>query len=114
MSFESNEETWHTEGSEYIGSVLHYSVKGVEDSERFAKVMGWVSASESDFKDTHGNPAPLYKIKYLEGLEEKDLEDKDLDDFYEVWDEYEVRNSLHSKKKRKAKMLNRKQGARDA
>ena len=50
-----------------------------------AKVVGWLSAAESDFEDTRGNPAPLYRIKYLDGAlagDEQDLE------------EYEVRNSV--------------------
>ena len=53
--------------------------------------MGWLSAAESNFKDTRGNPAPLYRIKYLDGVlqgEEEDLE------------EYEVRNSLPTKRKK--------------
>ena len=61
---------WRTEGSVLIGLDLVRSVMGVEGGikeQARAKVIGWLSASESDFEDTRGNPAPLYRIKYLDG-----------------------------------------------
>mgnify|MGYP003312066935 CR=1 FL=1 len=53
-------------------------VEGGIKEQAHAKVVGWLSASESDFEDTRGNPAPLYRIKYLDGAlagDEEDLED---------------------------------------
>ena len=79
---------WRTEGSVLIGLDLVRSVMGDEGEikeQAHAKVVGWLSAAESDFEDTRGNPAPLYRIKYLDGAlagDEQDLE------------EYEVRNSV--------------------
>jgi hypothetical protein len=108
MPLEYENKTWRTEGSEYIGCLLQRSVMGVEGGwkeQTQAKVVGWLSASESDFEDIRGNPAPLYRIKYLDGALQGDEEDLE---------EYEVRNSVHrvptkwkkgdcaSKKKRKA------------
>ena len=75
---------WRTEGSVLIGLDLVRSVMGVEGGikeQAHAKVVGWLSASESDFEDTRGNPAPLYRIKYLDGAlagDEEDLEEYDL------------------------------------
>ena len=71
-----------------IGLDLVRSVMGVEGSikeQARAKVVGWLSAAESDFEDTRGNPAPLYRIKYLDGALQGDEEDLE---------EYEVRNSV--------------------
>ena len=71
-----------------IGLDLVRSVMGVEGGikeQARAKVIGWLSASESDFEDTRGNPAPLYRIKYLDGALAGDEEDLE---------EYEVRNSV--------------------
>ena len=79
---------WRTEGSVLIGLDLVRSVMGVEGGikeQAHAKVVGWLSASESDFEDTRGNPAPLYRIKYLDGALQGDEEDLE---------EYEVRNSV--------------------
>ena len=79
---------WRTEGSVLIGLDLVRSVMGVEGSikeQARAKVVGWLSAAESDFEDTRGNPAPLYRIKYLDGALQGDEEDLE---------EYEVRNSV--------------------
>ena len=79
---------WRTEGSVLIGLDLVRSVMGVEGGikeQARAKVIGWLSASESDFEDTRGNPAPLYRIKYLDGALAGDEEDLE---------EYEVRNSV--------------------
>ena len=82
------ETAWRTEGSVLIGLDLVRSVMGVEGSikeQAHAKVVGWLSAAESDFEDTRGNPAPLYRIKYLDGALQGDEEDLE---------EYEVRNSV--------------------
>ena len=79
---------WRTEGSVLIGLDLVRSVMGVEGGikeQAHAKVVGWLSAAESDFEDTRGNPAPLYRIKYLDGALQGDEEDLE---------EYEVRNSV--------------------
>ena len=79
---------WRTEGSVLIGLDLVRSVMGVEGGikeQAHAKVVGWLSAAESDFEDTRGNPAPLYRIKYLDGALAGDEEDLE---------EYEVRNSV--------------------
>ena len=56
-------------------------VEGGIKEQAHAKVVGWLSAAESDFEDTRGNPAPLYRIKYLDGAlagDEEDLEEYDL------------------------------------
>ena len=67
-----------TEGHPLIGrEVIRSDSKGT--------VVGWLSAAESDFEDTRGNPAPLYRIKYLDGALAGDEEDLE---------EYEVRNSV--------------------
>ena len=82
------ETAWRTEGSVLIGLDLVRSVMGVEGGikeQAHAKVVGWLSAAESDFEDTRGNPAPLYRIKYLDGALAGDEEDLE---------EYEVRNSV--------------------
>ena len=69
---------WRTEGSVLIGLALVRSGMGVEGGikeQAHAKVVGWLSAAESDFEDTRGNPAPLYRIKYLDGALAGDEED---------------------------------------
>ena len=79
---------WRTEGSVLVGLDLVRSVMDVEGGvkeQARAKVIGWLSASESDFEDTRGDPAPLYRIKYLDGALAGDEEDLE---------EYEVRNSV--------------------
>ena len=75
---------WRTEGSVLIGLDLVRSVMGRDGGfkeQAHAKVVGWLSAAGSDFEDTRGNPAPLYRIKYLDGAlagDEEDLEEYDL------------------------------------
>jgi hypothetical protein len=77
ISFASEGDKWRTDGHEWIGKRLRRPVKG-----RFghtidhvkAKVVGWLSADESDFFDENGVPAALWHVLWEDG-DEEDLED---------------------------------------
>lgn len=68
---------WNTEGHEFIGKRLSREFKG-----RFGhvegylngRVVGWLPREESDYKDSEGNPQPLWHIVRDDG-EEEDLEE---------------------------------------
>jgi hypothetical protein len=77
ISFEPEGDKWRTEGHEWIGKRLRRPVKGkfahIIDHVK-AKVVGWLSADESDFFDENGTPAPLWHVLWEDG-DEEDLED---------------------------------------
>ncbi|KAJ1495157.1 hypothetical protein T484DRAFT_1763619 [Baffinella frigidus] len=92
---------WHTEGHEYLGKRLQREFRGSDGrSSRhvFAKVVGWLPADISDYKDSHGTPAALWHILWddgdqedLEGFEEgfsllrRNGESPDVDDSHGIW-----------------------------
>jgi hypothetical protein len=67
-------EQWHTTGSDLLGVQLSRTVNDGGAACK-AVVVSWLSASESDFVDTDGRPAALYKIRYLDGELAGDHED---------------------------------------
>ena len=88
------EPAWRTEGSVLIGLDLVRSIMGSEGGvkeQAHAKVIGWLSAAESDFEDSKGEPAPLYRIRYLDGALQGDEEELE---------GYEVRNSVPDEDRR--------------
>ena len=88
------EPTWRTEGSVLIGLDLVRSIMGSEGGvteQAHAQVISWLSAEKSDFEDANGAPAPLYRIRYLDGALQGDEEDLE---------GYEVRNSVPDEDRR--------------
>ena len=68
---------WRTEGHEFIGKRIRRPIKGafgrvIKMSE--AKIVGWLSKEESDYKNEAGEPAALWHILWNDGQEE-DLEE---------------------------------------
>ena len=63
--------TWRTTGSPWINRTLVRTVKDDttgETSTNNARVVGWMSAEESDFQDDQGRPAALYQVRYMGGI----------------------------------------------
>jgi hypothetical protein len=77
LTFESEGDKWRTDGHEWIGKRLRRPVKGkyghTIDFVK-AKVVGWLSADESDFFDENNVPAALWHVVWEDG-DEEDLED---------------------------------------
>ena len=75
---------WRNEGSDYLGQQIVRSVfddSGVVIGRVQAQVVGWLDAHESDFVDSLGTPAALYRVRYLTGRlagDEEDLLESDL------------------------------------
>jgi len=81
-----SQDEWRNEGHEYIGMRIQRPVMGafgrvVKMSE--AKIVGWLPADESDYKNKDGEAAALWHILWNDGAEE-DLE------------EWEVQESLQA------------------
>ena len=77
-----DEEDWETTGSRYLGRTVARRYRdGGDDRSAFAKVIAWLPASDSDFFDADGRPAPLYKIEYIEPatLGREDLEEHEIE-----------------------------------
>jgi hypothetical protein len=69
---------WRSEGSVLLGLDLVRSVfdaTGAPTAQVKAKVIGWLPASASDYVDSSGKPAALYRICYLDGSVRGDVED---------------------------------------
>ncbi len=89
ISLASEGDKWKTDGHEWIGKRLRRPVKGkfghTIDHVK-AKVVGWLSADESDFFDENGIPAALWHVLWEDG-DEEDLEDFEVSmdlPFYDV------------------------------
>jgi hypothetical protein len=68
---------WRTEGHEYLGRRIRRPIKGsfgrvVKFTE--ARIVGWLPAEESDYKNDKDQPAALWHILWNDGVEE-DLEE---------------------------------------
>ena len=70
-------EEWKTEGHPLIGREIIRLVEGGPAYSQ-GKVIGWLSAAESDFVDGEGRPAELFKVKYTTGELAGDHEDLEL------------------------------------
>jgi hypothetical protein len=72
--------SWHRTGNAHIGKnvlLLSYDEKGHILEKLLYKVQGWLPKNESDFVDSFGNPAPLWRA-VDEGDDVVDLEESEL------------------------------------
>ena len=68
-----------------------------------AQIVGYLPAAESDFLDVRGDPAPLWRIRYVSGEIAGDVQDLEL---YEVESSKPTWETPKKKKKRKKRPVN--------
>lgn len=74
---QGGDDEWKTSGHPLIGREI---IRLVEGGPAYSegKVVGWLSAQESDFLDDNNNPAALFHVKYTAGALANDAEDLEL------------------------------------
>jgi hypothetical protein len=98
------ESEWRTEGSAYVGRGILRTVQGDDGQlgEGWGKIMGWLSAEESDFTDDNGQPAALWHVVFDDvTLGEEDLEEHEVKAAVIAW-ELATRQIARSGKKSKS------------
>merc|ERR1712025_263595 len=71
---------WRTEGSRYLRRWVIRSVVGLDDilKPQLGYIAAWLSAKESDFQNSRGRSAGLYRCVYVGGELDGDAEDLEL------------------------------------